>query len=86
MASRYSPAAAVHVGPPSRGAEPPYNASNPNDVVPGLSPQSPWNQKGMALKYPPLTEDISADVVLVGAGIAGLTCAYNLVKEGKNVV
>jgi ribulose 1,5-bisphosphate synthetase/thiazole synthase len=50
--------------------------------VPGLSKDSPWNQKSLAPKYPPLTEDTTADVVVVGAGIAGLTCAYNLAKEG----
>jgi glycine/D-amino acid oxidase-like deaminating enzyme/nitrite reductase/ring-hydroxylating ferredoxin subunit len=33
-----------------------------------------------------LTEDVRADVVIVGAGIAGLTTAYLLTKEGKRVV
>jgi glycine/D-amino acid oxidase-like deaminating enzyme/nitrite reductase/ring-hydroxylating ferredoxin subunit len=35
---------------------------------------------------PPLTERISADVCVVGAGIAGLTTAYFLTREGKSVV
>jgi len=34
----------------------------------------------------PLREDSSADVVIVGAGIAGLTAAYLLAREGANVV
>ena len=33
-----------------------------------------------------LTERISADVCIVGAGIAGMTTAYLLTKEGKSVV
>ena len=33
-----------------------------------------------------LDSDVSADVVVVGAGIAGLTTAYLLTKEGKRVV
>ncbi|HUQ32380.1 MAG TPA: FAD-dependent oxidoreductase [Pyrinomonadaceae bacterium] len=34
----------------------------------------------------PLTEDTSADVVIVGAGISGMTTAYLLAREGKRVV
>ena len=36
--------------------------------------------------YPPLAEDLTADVCVVGAGIAGLTTAYLLAVEGKRVV
>lgn len=36
--------------------------------------------------FPPLTQDMTADVVVVGAGIAGLTAAYLLLREGKKVV
>jgi ribulose 1,5-bisphosphate synthetase/thiazole synthase len=50
--------------------------------VPGLADQSVWNQKSLDIKYPPLQEDITADVVVIGAGIAGLTCAYQLAKAG----
>jgi flavin-dependent dehydrogenase len=38
------------------------------------------------VKYPKLLQKAVNDVVVVGAGIAGLTVAYNLVKEGKKVV
>jgi glycine/D-amino acid oxidase-like deaminating enzyme/nitrite reductase/ring-hydroxylating ferredoxin subunit len=38
------------------------------------------------LKETPLTEDAWADVCIVGAGIAGMTTAYLLSKEGKSVV
>src|SRR5215213_4866923 len=34
----------------------------------------------------PLTADASADVVIVGAGIAGMTTAYLLAREGRKVV
>lgn len=34
----------------------------------------------------PLTERISADVCIVGAGIAGMTTAYFLAREGQSVV
>jgi len=35
---------------------------------------------------PPLTHDDSADVCIVGAGIAGLTAAYLLAREGRSVI
>lgn len=35
-----------------------------------------------ALLWCALMQNISADVVVIGAGIAGLSCAYNLAKEG----
>ena len=36
--------------------------------------------------YAPLGEDTAADVCIVGAGIAGMTTAYALAGEGRNVV
>jgi glycine/D-amino acid oxidase-like deaminating enzyme/nitrite reductase/ring-hydroxylating ferredoxin subunit len=36
--------------------------------------------------YPTLTEDIQTDVCVVGAGIAGMTTAYLLAREGRSVV
>lgn len=34
----------------------------------------------------PLDRDLQADVCVVGAGIAGLTTAYELLAEGKQVI
>ena len=39
-----------------------------------------------AESYPPLKENLEADVVIVGAGMFGLHIAYNLCKAGKKVV
>jgi glycine/D-amino acid oxidase-like deaminating enzyme/nitrite reductase/ring-hydroxylating ferredoxin subunit len=36
--------------------------------------------------YPALTEDLQTDVCIVGAGIAGMTTAYLLSREGRSVV
>ncbi len=36
--------------------------------------------------FSPLTQDISTDVCVIGAGIAGLTTAYLLMRAGKRVV
>jgi glycine/D-amino acid oxidase-like deaminating enzyme/nitrite reductase/ring-hydroxylating ferredoxin subunit len=36
--------------------------------------------------YPALAENTSADVCVIGAGIAGMTTAYLLAREGKSVV
>jgi glycine/D-amino acid oxidase-like deaminating enzyme/nitrite reductase/ring-hydroxylating ferredoxin subunit len=37
-------------------------------------------------RFGPLTEDARADVGIVGAGIAGLTTAYLLAREGRTVI
>src|SRR3954465_11733437 len=42
--------------------------------------------RGIDLSYPSLTEDQSTDVCIIGAGIAGLSTAYLLAREGKSVV
>src|SRR5262245_17033882 len=42
--------------------------------------------EGTAPEFPPLKKNLTADVCVVGAGIAGLTTAYLLAKEGKKVV
>ena len=39
-----------------------------------------------AIEAPPLTSDVEADVAVVGAGIAGLSTAYELARLGRSVV
>jgi glycine/D-amino acid oxidase-like deaminating enzyme/nitrite reductase/ring-hydroxylating ferredoxin subunit len=36
--------------------------------------------------YPPLDRDLATDVVVVGAGIAGMSVAYHLAQSGRQVV
>lgn len=45
-----------------------------------------WSEGVEIPRYEPLEHSISADVCVVGAGIAGLTTAYLLLKDGKRVV
>lgn len=47
--------------------------------------QSLWMEV-LLPSFPIVDSDIKADVCIVGAGIAGLTCAYTLAKEGKSVI
>src|SRR6476620_4257080 len=46
---------------------------------------SPWMAVEMP-SFPALTENQTADVCIVGAGIAGITTAYLLSRRGKSVV
>ena len=45
-----------------------------------------WLGTATVPHFAPLTDDTTADVVIVGAGIAGLTTAYLLACEGRRVV
>lgn len=47
---------------------------------------SVWSETANVPKYPALAENVSTDVCIIGAGIAGMMTAYTLVKAGKNVV
>lgn len=47
---------------------------------------SVWMATTAVSKFPPLAESTGTGVCVVGAGIAGLTTAYLLAKEGKAVV
>jgi len=45
-----------------------------------------WMATADLTPAPPLSGDVTTDVCVVGAGIAGLTTAYLLAKEGRRVV
>jgi len=50
--------------------------------------QNWWYTTLLGLKYtvcPPLREEITSDVLIVGAGIAGLSAALRLMDSGKKV-
>ncbi|HEX6184059.1 MAG TPA: FAD-binding oxidoreductase, partial [Pyrinomonadaceae bacterium] len=47
---------------------------------------SVWMATGDVEAFEPLSGDATADVCVVGAGIAGLTTAYLLAREGSKVV
>ncbi len=48
--------------------------------------RSVWMDTSKLADEVPLTDRITADVCIVGAGIAGMTTAYFLSREGKSVV
>lgn len=48
--------------------------------------KSVWMQAGQIASPVSLGKDISSDVCIIGAGIAGMTTAYLLLREGKSVV
>lgn len=48
--------------------------------------RSVWMETERAPEFPPLAENISADVCVVGAGMAGMMTAYQLAKAGKRVI
>ncbi|MDB5748701.1 MAG: FAD-dependent oxidoreductase [Massilia sp.] len=47
---------------------------------------SPWMASASIPAWPPLQGDAAAEVCVIGAGIAGLTCAYLLAREGREVI
>jgi len=56
------------------------------NVTSGMTKPVWYEGKGSQLpKFEPLSQDASTDVVIIGAGIAGITNAYLLAKSGKSV-
>lgn len=45
-----------------------------------------WEATVAPIEFPALQSDITADVCVIGAGIAGLTAAYLLARKGRSVV
>src|SRR5436309_184540 len=60
--------------------------SGPLMTSPAEQSVSVWMRSAPTPDFPPLTSDAEADVCVVGAGIAGMTTAYLLAREGKSVV
>lgn len=62
-------------------------AMEPNDgVIASGTTVSYWQGTTKPLLFEPLAKDESCDVAIVGGGIAGLSVAYMLMREGKDVV
>ena len=45
-------------------------------------PRSYWMASTPQTEYPTLNEDLKVDIAIIGGGIAGISCAYMLNKEG----
>ena len=48
--------------------------------------QSMWREDYESSEYPQLPDDMETDVIVIGAGITGLTAAYHLKKAGLRVI
>jgi glycine/D-amino acid oxidase-like deaminating enzyme/nitrite reductase/ring-hydroxylating ferredoxin subunit len=45
-----------------------------------------WTQSASLPRFPRVDTDVTADVIVVGAGLTGLTAAYLLAKAGQSVI
>jgi glycine/D-amino acid oxidase-like deaminating enzyme/nitrite reductase/ring-hydroxylating ferredoxin subunit len=48
-------------------------------------PRSYWMESTPSTSYPSLTQDIEVDVAVIGAGIAGLSAAWEIAATGRSV-
>jgi glycine/D-amino acid oxidase-like deaminating enzyme/nitrite reductase/ring-hydroxylating ferredoxin subunit len=48
--------------------------------------RSYWMETAPAIEAPALNSDVECDVAIVGSGIAGLSTAYELARQGRSVV
>ena len=62
------------------------NEHNTTGSVTSGNTFSYWIDSVEPIKFKPLRGNLSTDVVIIGAGISGLTTAYCLAKSGKKVV
>ena len=56
-----------------------------NTATNGAS-QSIWMATASVPEFPPIPGDCEADVCVIGGGIAGMTTAYLLAREGRQVL
>lgn len=61
-------------------------AENNDFVTPWLPRPSVWNADHQPTRFPSLAADLVVDVVIIGAGITGITIAAQLVRAGFRVV
>jgi glycine/D-amino acid oxidase-like deaminating enzyme/nitrite reductase/ring-hydroxylating ferredoxin subunit len=54
-------------------------------ATPSSTPPSLWSATAELPSFAPLGKDLEVDVCIVGAGIAGLTTAYELLRAGRSV-
>ena len=48
--------------------------------------ESIWRESAQLPQYPQLEGDVSTDVLVIGGGMAGLLCAYQLKKAGVSCI
>ena len=48
--------------------------------------ESIWRESAQLPQYPQLEGDVSTDVLVIGGGMAGLLCAYQLKKAGVDCI
>jgi glycine/D-amino acid oxidase-like deaminating enzyme/nitrite reductase/ring-hydroxylating ferredoxin subunit len=57
-----------------------------DNLHPGGATTSIWQGTAEVPRFPKLSKSAKADVCVIGAGIAGLSVAYHLAREGKSVI
>ncbi|MBK9401160.1 MAG: FAD-dependent oxidoreductase [Bacteroidetes bacterium] len=68
-------------------ATPSSSIEKPNEDITSGSNLSFWlDSETSAISYNKLLEDVDTDILIIGGGIAGLTTAYCLAKEGRQVI
>ena len=63
------------------------NTQPVNDNITSGENVSVWfDAFNQPLSFEKLNNDVDTDILIIGGGISGLTTAYCLAKEGRNVV
>ena len=50
-----------------------------------MNNKSIWDADLYPASFPPLKENIKTDVLIIGAGISGLSCAYELLDSAESI-